>query len=191
MEKKTTTEDFYWYAASTRSRHEKVAASMLESLGVRHFLPLITQARRWSDRERVVASPLFTCYVFINIANEPESRLRVLKVPGGIGLVGNQNGPAAIPEGEIESLRAVLSQGIGCVPCPYLQKGDRVRIVRGALTGIEGMFLRSGRDSKLVLSIEMIQRSVAINIDACDVEPVSQSPYGPSAKSGFSVAHVA
>lgn len=161
-----------WYAVSTRSRHEKFAASMLKSLGVRNFLPLMTEVRRWSDRKQVVASPLFSCYLFVNIPDSAESRLRVLKVPGVVSLVGNMNGPVPIPEKKIESVRVVLAQGIECFPYPYLKAGDRVRIVRGPLAGVEGAIGRSGADARLVISIEMIQQSVVIHVDSRDVEPV-------------------
>jgi len=153
----------------------------------------MTTTRRWSDRKQVVASPLFSCYLFVHISNSLESRLRVLKVPGVVRLVGNANGPVAIPDGEIETLRAVLSHGVKCSPCPYLEPGDRVRILRGMLAGIEGTFLRRGRDTKLILSIEMIQRSVAVNVDACDVEPISRESrlYAPPAKTGAVTVHPA
>lgn len=188
-----TQKESRWYAVSTRSRHEKTAASMLESLGIRHFLPLITEVRRWSDRKQAVVSPLFSCYLFVNISNSPESRLRVLKVPGIVSLVGNMNGPVPIPEREIESVRLVLSQGIEYFPYPYLQAGDRVRIVQGALAGVEGTFVRSGPNATLVISIEMIRQSVAIKIDGCDVEPVpdGSAPNSTSMRLRRFTAHVA
>lgn len=168
----TTLDESCWYAVSTRSRHEKAAAAMLKGFGIQHYLPLMKEVRRWSDRKHTVESPLFSGYLFVHISNSPESRLRVLKVPGIAGLVGNKNGPVPIPEREIENVRAVLSQGIEFFPYPYLTMGDRVRIVHGALAGVEGAFVRCGADAKLVISIEMIQRSVAITIDSCDVEAV-------------------
>lgn len=193
MDNLITHDEPRWYAVSTRARHEKAAASMLENLGIRHFLPLMTTMRRWSDRKQTVVSPLFPCYFFVHISNSAESRLRVLKIPGVVRLVGNPHGPVAIPDYEIESLQVVLSQGIGCLPCPYLEPGDRVRILRGVLAGIEGTFLRCGRDTKLVLSIEMIQRSVAINIDGCDVERISHGSrlYAAPANTGAPTMHPA
>jgi len=188
-----TLDESRWYAVSTRSRHEKVAASMLESLGIQHYLPLTTEVRRWSDRKQVIASPLFSCYLFVHISNSAASRLSVLKVPGIVSLMGNMNGPVPIPEREIESVRAVLSQGIECFPYPYLKAGDRVRIVQGALAGIEGAFVRSGPNATLVISIEMIQQSVAIKIDGCDVVPVPHGStlHSTSMKSSSFTAHVA
>jgi transcription termination/antitermination protein NusG len=162
-----------WYAVSTKSRQEKVVASMLEYLVVDNFLPLINQERRWSDRKQMVAMPLFQGYVFVRITTSGELQLRVLKVPGVVDFVRNRTGPLAIPERQIEDVRAVLSHGVGCSPYPFLKAGDRVRVVRGALAGLEGTLIRSGSQSKLVISIEMIQRSVAASVAESDVEPVS------------------
>jgi transcription antitermination factor NusG len=164
---------FSWYAVSTKSRQEKVIASMLEYLDVTNFLPLIKEERRWSDRNQMVAMPLFQGYVFVRIAPTGELLLRVLKVPGVVDFVRSRTGPLAIPDGEIEDVRAVLTHGVGCSPYPFLQAGDRVRVVRGALAGVEGTFVWSGSQSKLVISVEMIQRSVAVSVAKSDVEAVS------------------
>ena len=173
MDKTTPHGEALWYAVSTCSRQENVAASMLAGLGIRCFHPLITEVHCWSDRKKTVSRPLFPCYLFVHIARSCETQLRVLKVPGIVSFVGGAHGPTAIPEEEIDSVRAVLSSGIDCVPHPFFQVGDRVRIVRGVLAGIEGTFIRSGWDSKLVISIEMIQRSMAINIAGCDIEHIT------------------
>jgi transcription termination/antitermination protein NusG len=165
-----------WYAVTTKSRQEKVVASMLEYLEVANFLPLIKEEHRWSDRKQMVAMPLFQGYVFVRITTSGEFQLRVLKVPGVVDFVRARGGPLAIPDKEIEDVRAVLSRGVGCSPYPFLKAGDRVRVVRGPLAGIEGTLIRSGSQSKLVISIEMIQRSVAASVAESDVEPVYHSP---------------
>jgi transcription elongation factor/antiterminator RfaH len=162
-----------WYAVLTRSRQEKIAASMLEYLEVANFLPLLRQERHWSDRKQMVSVPLFPGYLFVRIATTAEILLRVLKVPGVVDFVRSGTGPVAIADGEIADVRAVLSHGVGCSPYPFLKAGDRVRVVRGPLAGVEGTFIRSGSQSKLVISIEMIQRSVAASVAESDVEPVS------------------
>jgi transcription antitermination factor NusG len=163
--------DGTWYAVLTRSRQEKIAASMLDYVAVPNFLPLIAQERRWSDRKQTVSLPLFPGYLFVRIVRSSDVLLRVLKVPGVVDFVRNRNGPMAIPEHEIENVHAVLSRGPGCSPHAFLNAGDRVRVVRGALAGVEGTLIRSGSQSKLVISVEMIQRSVAVNVDSSDVEP--------------------
>jgi transcription termination/antitermination protein NusG len=148
----------------------------LDYLAVANFLPLITQERRWSDRKQMVSVPLFPGYLFVWIVRSSDVLLRVLKVPGIVDFVRDRNGPLAIPEKEIENVQTVLSHGIECSPHPLLKAGDRVRVVRGALAGIEGTLIRSGSQAKLVISVEMIQRSVAVNVDSSDVEHVSCSP---------------
>jgi transcriptional antiterminator NusG len=165
-----------WYAVSTKSRREKVVASMLEYLDVANFLPLVNQERRWSDRKQMVAIPLFQGYVFVLITASGELQLRVLKVPGVVDFVRSRSSPLAIPNKEIEDVRAVLAHGVGCSPYPFLKVGDRVRVVRGPLVGIEGTLVRSGSQSKLVISIEMIQRSVAASVSQSDVAPVYDEP---------------
>jgi transcription antitermination factor NusG len=179
METYIRREEPCWYAISTRSRQEKVAAMTLGSLGIVHFLPLLDEERKWSDRKKVISVPLFPGYLFVQIPKTVESRLSVQKVPGVVNFVGNHNGPLAIPVSELESVRAMLSRGNGCSPHPFLQAGDRVRVVRGALVGLEGTFIRHGGQSKLVVSVEMIQRSVSVNVAASDVEPVSQTAMSP------------
>jgi len=171
MNTATTLGEVFWYAVSTRSRQEKVAASMLESFGIENFLPLAMERRQWSDRKQVVNVPLFPGYLFVRIPMLHELQLRVLKVPGVVRFIGNQSGPQAIPNAEIEGVQTVLSHRIPCIPCSIPRVGDRVRIFRGVLTGIEGTFVRSGSDSNLVISVETIQQSIAVHVDASDVEP--------------------
>jgi transcriptional antiterminator NusG len=161
-----------WYAVSTRSRQEKVAASMLESFGIENFLPLAMERRQWSDRKQVVNVPLFPGYLFVRIPMLRELQSRVLKVPGVVRFIGNHTGPQAIPDAEIEGVQTVLSHRIPCIPCSIPKVGDPVRIFRGVLAGIEGTLVRSGSDSNLVISVETIQQSIAIHVDASDVEPV-------------------
>ena len=165
-----------WYAVRTRSRQEKAAATMLEALGVSHFLPLISLERQWSDRKKMVTVPIFPGYLFVRIMATSGLELRVRQVPGVVDFVGNQNGPSAVPEDEIQNVRALLSPAAKCFPCPFLKAGDRVRIVSGPLTGIEGSFIRCGARSRVVVSVEMIQRSIAVDVSDYDVEPIRISP---------------
>jgi transcriptional antiterminator NusG len=164
-----------WYAVSTKSRQEKVAASMLEGLAIGNFLPLIKERRQWSDRMQSIDVPLFPGYLFVQTAKASETQLRVLRVPGVVDFVRNRNGPVPVPVGEIASVRQALLQGIQCSPFPFLKAGDRVRVTSGALLGMEGAFVRSGSGGKLVISIELIQRSVAVNLSASCVELISDS----------------
>jgi transcription antitermination factor NusG len=172
MNQETARGKSFWYAVSTRSRQEKVVAAMLAGQGVRQLLPLITEVRRWSDRKQKVSLPLFPGYLFVNIAKSYEAYLGIVRTPGVINFVGNPSGPIAIPDEEIDSIQTVLSHGVEYFPYAFLTAGDRVRVVGGALAGVEGTYIRRGPDSRLVISIEIIHRSVAINVCGCDIELV-------------------
>jgi transcription antitermination factor NusG len=164
--------DLPWYAVVTRSRQEKAAASMLTRVDIPTFLPLITEMHTWSDRKQAVTVPLFSCYLFVQIPAGSELPLRVLRTPGVVRFVGNQQGPLPIPSKEIEDVRAIVSKDLDYSPYPFLTIGKRVRIVDGALKGLEGTLIARGPESKLVVSIELIQRSLAISIYDFAVEPV-------------------
>jgi len=166
--------DTRWFAVWTRSRQEKVAAAMLESLGVRHFLPLKSEVRQWSDRKRSVDVPLFSGYLFVQMNLTKDCRLRVLKIPGIAGLVGNNTGPLPIPDQQIEDIRTVLARRAECTVLPLLEEGDRVRVVRGPLAGIEGRLLQSNSMSRLLISIEMIHKTLAVRILRQDVELINR-----------------
>jgi transcription termination/antitermination protein NusG len=161
-----------WFAVWTRSRQEKVVAATLDSLGVHNYLPLKSELRKWSDRKQMVETPLFSGYLFVNINLLTNSRLQVLKVPGVGALVGNQMGPLPIPDRQIEDIRKVLTAGVECSVQPLLKEGDRVRVVHGALAGIEGTLIRNSSASRLLVSIEMIRQSLSVSILRSDVEPV-------------------
>jgi transcription antitermination factor NusG len=164
-----------WYAVSTRSRQEKVCASVLETLGVTVFLPTVTEIHCWSDRKKAVTVPLFKSYLFVNVAVSRQSQIRVLEVPGCVNFVGNHSGPLAIPDQEIEDIRALLSERPDCSAYPYLNIGERVRVFGGALDGVEGTLVGKGPGAKLVISIGLIQRSMAVSVYGLDVKPVGIS----------------
>ena len=167
-----TANGLHWYAVWSRSRHEKMVASALTNVGITTFLPLVTETHCWSDRRKSVDMPLFPGYVFVRIPNSAEAHLRVRKTSGVVQFVGNRQGAVPIQDKEINDVRTVLEERVSCSPYPFLQLGQRVRICGGALDGIEGVLI--GRDSacKLVISIELIQRSLAVSVYNLDVEPV-------------------
>jgi transcription antitermination factor NusG len=117
--------------------------------------------------------PLFPSYLFVRIVRSSEVLLRVLKVPGIVDFVRKLNGPVAIPDDEIENVHTILSRDIKCSPHSFVS-GDRVRVVRGSLAGVKGVLLRRGPQSKLIISVEMIHRSVAVNVDSSDVEHIAE-----------------
>jgi transcription antitermination factor NusG len=162
-----------WYAVSTRSRQEKVAAGVLEAAGVDHFLPLHTEKRKWSDRMQTVSLPLFPGYLFVHIDIAGPSKLVVQKTPGIVRLVGDQTGPLAIPEAEIENIQSLVAGELEVTPYPFLSEGDRVRVIRGPLLGMEGTLVRLGTKTQIVISIQIIHRSLAVTISARDIEPVT------------------
>ena len=159
-----------WYAAYTCANHEKRVAQQLRIRDVEHFLPLYCSVRRWKDRRVTLDLPLFPGYVFVHIALR--DRLQVQTVAGVARFVGFDSTPAVLPDDEINSLRASLGSGALAEPHPYIVPGRQVRVVRGPLAGLDGVLLRRKGAVRLVISIELIHRSVAMDVDAVDVEPV-------------------
>jgi transcription antitermination factor NusG len=149
-----------------------MVASALTNVGVTTFLPLVTEMHRWSDRRKSVDVPLFPGYVFVQIPISPDAQLRVLKTNGVVQFVGNRKGAVPIQDKEIDDVRAVLEQRVSCSPYPFLQLGQRVRIRGGALDGIEGLLIARNGDRTLVISVEPIQRSIAVRIDQYQVEAI-------------------
>ena len=164
-----------WYAAYTSANHEKRVAEQLGVRIVEHFLPTYPSVRRWKDRRVTLQMPLFPGYVFVRIALR--DRLRVQEVPGVARLVGFNGLPAALPEADIEALKAGLAGGARAKPHPYLTAGRKVRVKSGPLTGMTGILLHKRNATRFVISVELIQRSVAVEIDGLELEPLS-SPRG-------------
>lgn len=159
-----------WYATYTCSRFEKSVARQLEDRGVECFLPIYRSWRRWADRRKQVEMALFPGYVFVRIALQ--DRLRVLEIPGVVRLVSFNGQPAPLPQQEVDALKAGLESGMYAEPHPYLRIGRRVRVIRGPMAGTEGALLRKKQKFRLVVSLDVLMRSVAVEVDAADVEPV-------------------
>jgi transcription antitermination factor NusG len=160
--------DPFWYAAYTSANHEKRVAEQLTRRSVEHFLPLYQTVRRWKDRRMHLQLPLFPGYVFVRLALR--DRLQVLQVPGVANLVGFSGTPTALPQEEIDSLRTSLASGARAEPHPHLTVGRRVLVKAGPLAGMEGILLRRKSRLRVVISIELIQRSVVVDADLADVE---------------------
>jgi transcription termination/antitermination protein NusG len=161
-----------WYAVHTRARHEKVVAQRLQEGGVTTFLPLITEIRRWSDRKKSVELPLFGCYVFVRLAPTSEERLRVLRIDSVLNFVGVRGQGIPIPDPQIDAVRTIMEERLPWSTHPFLKIGQRVRIRSGALSGLEGILVARNGDRTLVLSVDAIQRSLAVRIEGYDVEPL-------------------
>lgn len=172
-----------WFALQVRSRFEKNVASFLDGKGYEWFLPTYRSRRRWSDRVKEVELPLFPGYLFCRF--NPQERLPILKTPGMISIVGTAKVPTAVDETEIVALRTLVASGLPRQPWPFLQIGQRVRIEHGALTGLEGILLQQKGCNRLVLSVTLLQRSVAAEIDSSWVVPVHTRPQlRPATKPG-------
>lgn len=164
-----------WYAAYTAANHEKRVADQFASLELEHFLPLYESLRKWKDRKVWLQLPLFPGYVFVRMALR--NRLRVLKVAGVSKLVGFGEMPAPLPQEEIDALRLSLASGLRAEPHPYLSAGQRVRVRSGPLAGVEGILVRRKNATRFVLSVNLIARSVAVDIDALDIEPLASRKF--------------
>lgn len=163
--------EFSWFAIQTWPRHEKKVAAELREKGVSVFLPLFCEKRRWSDRQRFLESPLFPQYAFVRIPQNPSERIAVLRTIGVRGFVGKRGAGLPVPDCEIEAIRTVLAQGVPFNPHIFLNVGKRVRIRGGSLDGVEGVLTAINNDATLVVSVELIQRSLAIRIAGFAVEP--------------------
>jgi transcription antitermination factor NusG len=163
--------EFSWFAIQTWPRHEKKVAAELREKGVSVFLPLFGEKRQWSDRQRLVESPLFPQYAFVRIPPSPRFRIPVLRATGVRGFVGKRGMGLPIPDGEIDAIRTVLAQGVPFSTHGFLNVGKRIRIRGGSLDGVEGILTAINNDATLVVSIELIHRSLAIRITGFAVEP--------------------
>jgi transcription antitermination factor NusG len=159
-----------WYAAQTCANHEKRVLEQLSQREVEGYLPLYESVRRWKDRRVRLEMPLFPGYVFVHLALR--DRMRVLQTPSVVRLVSFGGQPAVLPEQEIETLRQGLTRELRAEPHAYLKTGQRVRVRSGPLRGLEGILVRKKNGSRFVISLDLIMRSVAAEIDVAELEPV-------------------
>lgn len=159
-----------WFAVRTRSRHEKVVERGLHGQGLEVFYPVVNQVRHWSDRKKLVETPLFAGYTFVRIAPTPEQRVNVLRTHGVVELVGAQGQGIPIPEDQIEAVRAVVALNLPFTEHVFLKVGQRVRVRGGALDGVEGVLVANNGSRNLVISVEPIQRALSIRIEGYQVE---------------------
>ena len=177
-----------WYAAYTASRHEKRIAEQLHERSIEHFLPLYDTVHRWKNGRHRVQLPLFPGYVFVRIALR--NRLPVLQIPGLVRLVGFSGVPFPLPEADIEAMRNALAAGVTAEPYPYLTVGSRVEICHGPLQGVKGILLRRRNKFRVVLSLDLIMRSMVVEVEAADVVPLKAAPVHPASTEAIQVARV-
>jgi len=159
-----------WYAVQVKTTHEKRVVSMLDYSGIESFLPLYETRRPWADRIKKVELPLFPGYIFCRFG--PSGRVPILKTPSVTRIVGIGYIPTPIDEKEIVAIQTVVRSGLGVFPHPYLKVGNRVRIQGGSLYGMEGIVTEFRRRDHLIISVNLLQRSVAVEIDSAWVTPV-------------------
>ncbi len=162
-----------WFAVFTNSHHEKRVFQYLSQRSIESFLPTYSAVHKYVNRCKVkVDLPLFPNYLFVNI--DRQDRARVLAIPGVLSIVGSGREPTPLEASEINSLR----DGVGSrkmEPYPYLVVGEKARIKAGAFAGMEGVLLRKKNDCRIVLTLDQIMRSIAVEVDAFDIEPVKSS----------------
>ncbi len=152
-----------WYAIRVKSRCEKIAATMAQNRGFEEFLPLYQCRHRWSDRVKSVELPLFPGYIFCRL--NPEHRLPLLTIPGVLHLVGIGKIPAPIEDTEISAIQSAVRSGLSAEPWSYLEVGQRVRLEDGPLVGLEGILVEAHKEQRLVVSVTLLRRSVAVAIE--------------------------
>jgi len=152
-----------WYAIRVKSRCEKVVATMARNRGFEEIVPLYRSRRHWSDRMQAVDLPLFPGYVFCRL--DPQHRLPLLTIPGVLHFVGIGKTPIAIDEREIVAIQTAIRSGLDVEPWDFCEVGQRVRLERGPLAGVEGIYLGMSKEKRLIVSVSLLRRSIAVTID--------------------------
>ena len=159
-----------WYAVYTKSRHEKVAETNLKNRGVTTFLPLREVVSRWKDRNKTIHVPLFPSYVFVNVGVMDLHRVTYTK--GVLKVVGTNGTPVPVPADQVEAIKVLVQSKIKYDPYPYFERGREVLIKSGPLQGVVGKIMDKRSRHRLVLSIDLIKKSVSLEIDVLDIEPL-------------------
>jgi transcriptional antiterminator NusG len=160
-----------WYAVYTKPRHERKVNAHLIQEGMTTFLPEMERWSRRKDRKKKVSYPIFPGYLFINMELNGSSRLKVIKTKGVVRILGNKGIPIAIPENQIEAIQRIVDNNKEISPYPYMKTGQMVRVISGPLNGVEGIFISDKGKGKLIISVDILQRSVSVAIEETNVEP--------------------
>jgi len=166
-----------WWAVYTRHQHEKTVVEHLSANGIETFLPVYQVVRQWKDRKKHLSLPLFPCYVFVR--GSSERRVQVVSAPGVFSIVSVAGHPAPIPATQIDAIRLAVGSALRVEPHPFLRCGDWVRIKSGPLADVEGILVRKKGSYRLILSAELLQKSLAVEVDAFSVEPLARQSDGP------------
>jgi len=165
-----------WYALKVRPRFEWVVAASLSNKGYDLFLPTYKSKRRWTDRTKILDLPLFPGYLFCQL--DLRTRLPVLMTPGVSSIVGVGRNPQPVDEAEIEAIRTVVQSGVVYEPYAYLPVGQSVQVEDGALCGLTGIVTNHKNDSRLIISVSLLMRSVSVEIDRSLLKPIGNAPQG-------------
>jgi transcription antitermination factor NusG len=161
-------QQLHWYAIHTRSRHEKVVRDQFLAKGITHLLPLHRKRSVWKDRVKIVEVPLFSGYIFGHFALQ--DKLQILQTIGVVRMVNLNGIPEPVPDEQIEAIRTLMEHHLPYDPHPYLKEGMRVRIKRGPLSGAEGILVEKRKHYRFIISVDLIQKSVAVDVDSVDIE---------------------
>lgn len=165
---KDNKEEVDWFAVYTKVRHEKKVDSEVRNRGLESFLPLVEKISSWKDRKKKVDFPLFPGYLFVKIS--PRERLNVLKVPGVVKILGSNGDITPVPEYQIEGIRNLLESGLNYEISGKYEKGKKVEVIKGPMSGTEGEIIRRSGHYKLVLSVDIINRSILVEVDIDQIE---------------------
>jgi transcription antitermination factor NusG len=168
-----TCSEWPWFAVQVRSRRESFVAAQLEGQGIECFLPMHKSIRQWSDRVKEVEQPLFPGYLFSRF--DLQNRGPLLRTPGVQQIVGIGRNPIPVEESEIEAIRQALASGLPNQPWPFLEVGQRVRVVYGSMNNLEGILINFKGSHRVILSVTLLQRSVALEIDPNWIVPVKEA----------------
>jgi transcription antitermination factor NusG len=174
-----------WYALWTRHQHEKAAATILRNKGFEIFLPLYAVSSKWADRTKQVSFPLFPGYIFLR--EGLDRWLQIVTTPGVCGIVGWGGRPAAIAHSEIEGVRRMIESTLRVQPHPFLKTGDWVRVKSGPLAGLEGILVREKNFSRVVLSVEILGKSAAVEVDVTATQRILSRTLGSVSETRASV----
>ena len=162
----------FWYAVYTKPRHERKVSTQLIQEGMTTFLPEIERWSRRRDRKKKICYPIFPGYLFINTELNGCSRLKVIKTRGVVRILGSQGIPTAIPDNQIEAIQRIVDNNKEISPYPYMKTGQMVRVISGPLNGVEGIFVSEKDKGKLIISVDILHRSVSVAIEETNVEPI-------------------
>jgi transcription antitermination factor NusG len=176
--------DELWVALFTRAEREKLVDQQLRAQGYDSFCPTYSERRKWSDRIKTVERPLFPSYVFCLV--NPKRRLPILVTPGVIQIVSDRNGPLPVERSELDAIRRLVTSELKYEQWPFCKRGEKVEIQRGPLAGVTGLFVETKSAGRVVLTVDLLQRSVAVEMSRDDVKPLRIRPVYPVAGSCYS-----